>query len=168
MRARPYQTDRRTSTGRTRQGSATVELAVILPVFLTLLLGLVEMSYALNATHTLQGALRDAGRLASMDYEQIFGSGFNPNTKIPQDIRNLLTAAGIPGDKVTIKVVHSGGSDDGAAFDLANDNNYLKMFRIEASVPYSVVSALPTEFMTGQNITASVTFRKGRVSLTTN
>src|SRR5690554_4033910 len=81
-----------------RHGAATVELAIIMPVFLTMLLGLVELSSALNATQTLQGAIRDAGRLASMDYKIILGSSTNANTKIVQDIRNLLTASGIPGD----------------------------------------------------------------------
>jgi hypothetical protein len=148
-----------------RRGAATVELAVVLPVFLTLLLGLAEMSSALNATHVLHGAVRDAGRLASMDYKQFLAAETDPNTKVVQDIRNLLCASGLPGDLVTIRIVHAGGSNDGQPFDLANPSNYLKDFRIEASVPYTAVSGFPVKYMNNQDIAVAVTFRKGRVSL---
>lgn len=148
-----------------RRGAATVEFAVTLPVFLTLLLGMVELGLALNSTQTLHGALRDAGRLASMDYVEMFGSNVDPNAKIMQDIKNLLTASGIPGDQTTVSIVHAGGTTDGQTFDLNEEDNYLKLFRIEASVPYSAVSMFPVDYMAGQTLQASATFRKGRVSL---
>ncbi|MCA9052934.1 MAG: pilus assembly protein [Planctomycetaceae bacterium] len=148
-----------------RRAAATVEFAVTLPLFLMLLMGMAEISCALNATQTLHGALRDAGRLASMDYKQILGESVDPNAKIMQDIRNLLTASGIPGDQVTLAIVYSGGANDGAPFDLSDDDNYLELFRIEASVPYTAVSTFPLEYLTGTDLVASVTFRKGRVSL---
>ncbi len=159
---------RRPAEPEARRGAATVEFAVTLPVFLTLLMGMVELGLALNSTQTLHGALRDAGRLASMDYVQLFGTSVNPNTKIAQDIRNLLTASGIPGDQVTIKIVHAGGGNDGQPFDLSNEDNYLELFRIEAEVPYSAVSMFPVDYMAGQHLQANATFRKGRVSLVSN
>ncbi len=148
-----------------RRGAATVELAVVLPVFLTLLLGLAEMSAALNATHVLHGAVRDAGRLASMDYKQFLAAETDPNAKVVQDIRNLITASGLPGELVTIRIVHSGGPNDGQPFDLADEKNYLQEFRIEASVPYVAVSGFPLKYMNNQDLAVAVTFRKGRVSL---
>jgi Flp pilus assembly protein TadG len=151
-----------------RRGAATVEFAVTLPVFLLLLLGMVEMGSAINSMQTLHGAIRDAGRLASMDYKEILGDSTNPNTKIIQDIRNLLTASGIPGNDVTITIVHAEGSSLGQTFDLASDANYLKLFTINASVPYASVSTFPLDYMGGANLTASVTFRMGRVSLVSN
>ena len=148
-----------------RKAAATVEFAVTLPLFLTLLLGMAEISCALNATQTLHGALRDAGRLASMDYKQVLGENVDPNAKVLQDIRNLLTASGIPGDQVTLAIVHAGGPNDGNPFDLSDDDNYLEMFRIQATVPYTVVSTYPLDYFMGTNLVSSVTFRKGRVSL---
>ncbi len=148
-----------------RNGAATVEFAIVLPVFLTLLMGMAEMGNALNTTQTLHGALRDAGRLAAMDYSQIIGTSADPNDKVIQDIRNLLTASGIPGDRVTISIVHSGGNNDGSPFDLSDENNYLELFRIEASIPYTDVSTYPLQYFTDSKLYASVTFRKGRGSL---
>jgi hypothetical protein len=151
-----------------RRGSATVELAVMVPLFLTLLLGAVEMGSAISTTQKLHGALRDGGRLASMDYSGILAKDVDPNAKVKQDIRNFLTAEGIPGDKVTLKIVHAGGGLDGQTFDLTSKSNYLKLFRIEAAVPYSEVSTFPLKFMSGQTLTAQLTFRKGRVTLVAN
>ncbi|MCA9053978.1 MAG: pilus assembly protein [Planctomycetaceae bacterium] len=153
------------STQQPRKAAATVEFAVTLPIFLILLMGMVEASCAINSTQTLHGALRDAGRLASMDYKQILGENVDPNAKVLQDIRNLLTASGIPGDAVTLAIVYSGGPNDGQPFDLSDEDNYLELFRVEATVPYTAVSTFPIDYFTGSDLYASVTFRKGRVSL---
>lgn len=148
-----------------RRGSATVEFAVIAPLFLMLLLGTVEMGSAINATQKLYSALREGGRLASMDYENIFGDDLDINAKIVADIRNFLTAAGIPGDEVELSIVHAGGENDGDDFDLSDPDNNLELFRIEATVPYESVSTFPLQQMEGQDVTAQLTFRKGRISL---
>lgn len=140
----------------------------MMPLFLSLLLGLVEMGSALSASQTLHGALREGGRLASMDYRQVLGSDVDANTKVVQDIRNMLTAGGIPGNEVTIRIVHAGAPLDGQTFDLNNTGNYLKLFRIEATVPYSAISSFPNKLMEGKELSAQLTLRKGSVSLVTN
>ena len=45
------------------------------PVFLTLTLGSIEVGYALNASNTLYGALREGGRLASQDWSTMLAPG---------------------------------------------------------------------------------------------
>jgi Flp pilus assembly protein TadG len=151
--------------GAPRRAAATVEFAITLPLFLSLLMGMVEIGAALDAAQTLHGCLRDAGRLASMDYNEILGTNSDPNTKIVQDIRNLLTASGIPGDDATISIVHADGAQVGNAFDVSDENNYLKLFRIEGAVPYTSVSTFPINFFSSESIRASVTYRKGRASV---
>lgn len=148
-----------------RRGAATVEFAVMAPLFLMLLLGTVEMGTAINTTQVLNSALREGGRLASMDYKLILDDGTDINEKIVRDIRNFLTASGIPGAEVDISIVHAGGDQDGIDFDLSDPDNNLKLFRIEATVPYSAISTFPLKRMEGQDVSAKLTFRKGRISL---
>jgi len=147
-----------------RRGAATVEFAIIMPLFLTLALGTVEMGSAINASQNMYAALREGGRLASMDYKGIVPSGSNINAKITSDIKNFLTASGVPGTDVTVTIVHAGGDLDGQAFDLRDGANEYKLFRIEAVVPYTSVSVFPMEFMENRSLKASLVYRRGRVA----
>src|SRR5262245_46976715 len=51
----------------TRFGTTVVETALVLPVFLLFVLGIVEISRAVFVQHVLNGACRKAARLGSTD-----------------------------------------------------------------------------------------------------
>jgi Flp pilus assembly protein TadG len=133
------------------------------PVFLVLTLGTIEMGYALNASNTMYGALREGGRLASQDWSTMLQPGETANDKVIQDIKNMLTAARIPGNLVTVEIVHA--DSPSTVFDLADPNNYLEMFTIKASIPFDQVSVIPGHRLAGDSLRAEVTFRMGRVTL---
>lgn len=147
-----------------RRGAATVEFAVMAPVFLLLVLGVVEMGYALNASNTLYGVVREGGRLASQDFSKTLAPGQTANDKVIQDIKNMLTAAGIDGSNVTVTIEHADAP--GTTFDLENPDNYLDYFRIKVAVDYENVSTIPGHYLAGQVMTADITFRLGRVQMT--
>src|SRR5690606_5939189 len=90
-----------------RRGAAVVEFAVMAPLFLLLGLGAVEMGYALNASNTMYGVGREGGRLASQDFTKSLAPGQTANEKVIQDIKNMLPAAGIDGDNVTVTIEHA-------------------------------------------------------------
>ncbi len=135
------------------------------PVFLTLTLGSVEVGYALNASNTMYGVLREGGRLASQNWSTMLAPGQTANAKVTQDLRNMLTASRIPGNLVTIDIVHADGDNAGDPFDLEDEDNYLEMFSIVASVPYDQISLIPGDYLGGQNLRASISFRMGRSNL---
>lgn len=142
-----------------------VELAVCLPVFLILVLGLLEIGAAIKHSHTLTAAVREGGRVASMDMTDLVPDGKTANQKVIQDVRTFLTAAGIPGDQATITITHAEGELMGQDFDLQDPDNYQQMFRITATIPYSQVSPVLIRHMSGQNLRASFAFRKGHSKL---
>ena len=148
-----------------RRGAAAVEFAVLVPLFLMLVLGTWEMGTALTAGTKMSAAVREGGRLASMDYKDTLNDGVTINNKVIQDIKNFLTASGIPGDKVTITITHADGANAGSNFDLSDPNNYLKLFTITALVNYSDISTFPNNYMKDQKVQAQLVFRMGRVSL---
>lgn len=162
MRPNPHVT--RPSPERERRGAAAVEFAIMAPVFLILTLGSVELGYALNASNTMYGALREGGRLASQDWSTMIEPGVTANEKVIQDIKNMLTAARIPGEHVTLEIVHADGPSEGQPFDLQDPDNYLATFTIEAEIPYANVSLIPGHFLEGQSLRASISFRMGRVT----
>jgi hypothetical protein len=149
----------------TRRGAAAVEFAVLVPLFLMLVLGTWEMGTALTAGTKMSAAVREGGRLASMDYKDSLNEGVTINGKIEQDIKNFLTASGIPGDEVTITITHADGESAGETFDLADPDNYLGLFTITALVNYEDISTFPLDYMEGQQVQAKLVFRMGRVSL---
>lgn len=153
------------SSSHRRRGAAVVEFAIMAPVFLTLTLGSIEVGYALNASNTLYGALREGGRLASQDWSTTLAPGETANGKVIQDIKNMLTASRIPGDQVTIDIVHADGANAGSPFDLEDGNNYLQMFTITASVPMDQITLLPGNYLGGSDLRAAITFRMGRTTL---
>lgn len=53
--------------GRDRDGNSVVEFGLIAPVFLTLMLGVMDMGHTLYMNSVLQGALQKAGRDASLE-----------------------------------------------------------------------------------------------------
>jgi len=151
--------------GELRRGAAAVEFAVLVPLFLMLVMGTWEMGTALTAGTKMAAAIREGGRLASMDFQDTLGEDETINDKVMKDIRNFLTASGIPGDKVEITITHSDGENAGVDFDLADGANYLELFTIRALVNYEDISTFPLDYMAGQQVEAKLVFRKGRVAL---
>jgi Flp pilus assembly protein TadG len=148
-----------------RRGAAAVEFAVMVPLFLMLVMGTWEMGTALTAGTKMAAAIREGGRLASMDFGENLDPGQTANQKVEEDIKNFLTASGIPGEHVTVTITHADGPNEGDTFDLQNSDNYLQMFRITAQVDYEDISNFPLDYMAGQTVEATLVFRMGKVVL---
>lgn len=133
---------------------------------MTLALGTWEMGNAVTASNNLTAAVREGGRLASMDFTGTMEPNETPNQKVIRDVKAFVSAAGIPGAQVTVTITHADGPNAGSTFDLSNDNNYLGLFRIKATVPYSAISMFPNRFLGGQTLRAELVCRRGRVSTT--
>lgn len=149
----------------TRRGSAAVEFALIAPVFVALIMGSIQTGYNIDTTSKMYSAIRQSGRLASMDNSGKLLSGQTANAKVILDIKNALKAEGLPGDQMIVTITHANGASAGSTFDLTDPANDLKYFRIGVTVPFSAVNTdnfLPDS---DANLTTSVVFRKGRTSL---
>ncbi len=142
-----------------RRGVAALEAAVVTPMLLVLVLGTIEIGTALRASTIMQSAVREAGRLASMDWRYIVEDGDTPNAKMERDLRNFVTASGLPGSQLTIDVVHADGEDAGQDFDLTDTDNNLKLIKIELSLPYSQVSLFPNRYLGGSAVNARLIMR---------
>lgn len=139
-----------------------VEFAIIAPVFLTLVIGLLEAGQALRAANVMAAAVREGGRLAAMDWNDFVPEGFTPNDKVISDVRNFLIASGLPGEEAVIQITSAEGEDEGEEFDLTNTSNNYRLFKISIEIEYDEVSTFPSTFMYGQTLTSSLTFRAVR------
>ena len=151
-----------------RKGAALMECAVMLPVLMIMVLGVLEFGSALRASTILQSAAREAGRLTAMDWRYITHENQTPNQKVIQDLKNFITAAGLRGNETTVTITHADGVDVGQTFDLADTDNDLQFVRVEVTLPYSSVSVFPLTYLAGKTLKASVVMRAttGRGGLT--
>ncbi len=75
------------SARRARRGAAMLELALVLPIFLTLTVGLIEFGRAFMVQQMLTAAAREGARYGSLP-----GIG---NAEVEDRIRNYLSSGGI-------------------------------------------------------------------------
>ncbi|MCA8998905.1 MAG: pilus assembly protein [Planctomycetaceae bacterium] len=150
---------------RERRGTATVEFALVAPIFITIVLGVAEMGRALDASMNMTAALREGGRLASMNSLETVPAGMTLNEKIIQDVRNMMIASGVAAQNATITITHADGPAEGNAFDLSDEDNALLNFRISAVVNYDEVSIFPLRYFRGRTLSASIVFRLAEVTL---
>ncbi|QDU11233.1 TadE/TadG family type IV pilus assembly protein [Gimesia aquarii] len=156
--------DKRTNSkinSQSRRGVAAMEFAVIAPVFMALLLGMVAVRRAVHTTTIMDAALAQAGRLASMDAGLDLPAGMNLNDKIILDVRNFLRASGIENDEsnLTITITHADDENgvpldpmpsppsSGDNFDLSDASNRNRLFRIGIEIPDGALSSDLTDIM---------------------
>ncbi len=166
---RPGRTERAGRTERTkragraeRRGAAFVEFAAVAPFFILLVVASAEMNACIQQAHRLSSAMREAGRLASMDWDETLPGSQTPSQKVEEDVRNFLAAGGTPREDVTFAMTHAEGDTQGEPFDLGSADNRLKLFTMEASVPTPGGSFAQMWF--GERLRARFSFRAGRDS----
>ena len=143
-----------------RRGTTAVEVAVTLPVFGVIMMGLMECGLAMMVVHSLDAAARQSARYGSVD-------GISS--------AQVITKAKAIMAKST-RVVPTVLVKDGSSFDAANFNpttiNYTgladkelstadddQMFIVRMSVPYNSVALLPPFFVKNITLTGQAVMR---------
>ena len=151
-----------TPADRPRRGAAAVEFALIAPVFVALIVGVLDTLTAMHGMSLMNQALREGGRLAATDWSAVTPDGVSPNQKVEQDIRNFLDAAGMNTSTLTIAITYAEGSKQGQPFKLGGADSYHQLFQIRAHLPNSPTNFFTSSITQGQGLSARVVFRAGR------
>ena len=146
-----------------RRGAVAVEFAAVAPLLLAIVVGMLELSRVYSVQNTLETAAREGARFASLDRTDMLMNGQTANQKLVNDVKNFLASTGIKKTDVTVQVVDA--EHPTQAFDLDDDDNDLKLFQIKIDVPYSKVSLSPVKHYHNYNLSAALTFRNGRATL---
>ena len=135
-----------------RSATAVVETAVVLPVFLTLLLGIIEFGHAQLIGNLLQSACRNGARLGSTEG--------TTTSDIQARVRQTLGAA-IAAHVVSIYVNDASVYDSGGAAPTTtagiealpalevSQAEPRQMFVVRAKVAYNNVALIPFSFFSG-------------------
>jgi Flp pilus assembly protein TadG len=116
-----------------RRGSASLELALVVPLFMAMICGVLEVSRLCSVSELLSNIARDGCRVA-------VANGQTSATATAR-ITNLLSNAGITGSTVTISPT------------LVENSTFASQISVTITVPYSNVSWLQ---MTGWNWNTNV------------
>jgi Flp pilus assembly protein TadG len=131
-----------------RRGAAMVEMALVLPVFVALMLGVIEFGRAIMVGQLVTNAAREGCRQAILD-----GS---TNTAVSDFVKQFLadTANVAKGDvAVTVAV-----GNPAAGGQLVNAQSR-DLVTISVSLPFSKVSFLPPTFLKTTNLSAQSAMR---------
>lgn len=140
---------------RQRKGIACVEFAVVLPVLIVIIVGMVEVGNALRASHALESALREGGRLAIVSAPTASNDD-TLNTKVTQDVRAFVFAAGFSGRNVNVTIEDT---QTGAPVTLGDSSLQGTMIRIKASLPYDTIEVFPRQFLSVDSVSNSIVIR---------
>jgi Flp pilus assembly protein TadG len=133
---------------KTRRAVAAVELAVCLPLILTLLLGIWEVGRLIEIQQLVTNAAREAGRQAA--------TGQLTNSQVQAVVTQYLAQTGLPTGNVVTTITIT--DPTGVAVADASQATYLDTILITVSIPYSDVRWTLISLVTqpGEQISATV------------
>jgi Flp pilus assembly protein TadG len=129
-----------------RCGTAAVELAVVAPLVVGLLAGLLEVGQIVKVNEIISNAAREGARLAS--------TGVHTYADVQTTVANYLTNAGVTnqsGLTVTVSDVTQG--NPGPQFN-PSAANWLDQLQITVTLPYSNVQPAPLLLIPNTSISA--------------
>ncbi len=85
------------------RGSTVVELAVVIPILLTLVFGIIEFGWVMMVEHTVGSAAREGCRMAAL-----VGTG---DSDINAKIDGFMSGVGIPKANYTVTITHATTAD---------------------------------------------------------
>jgi Flp pilus assembly protein TadG len=122
-----------------RRGAAVAEFAIIAPLFLSLIAGVIELGRAINVVQVLTNASREGARVASFD-------STTQTSTITTAVNSYLSNDKISGATTTISPSALSAVSDGQAVT------------VTVSIPFSSVSWLPAPFfLAGKTLQATST-----------
>lgn len=145
-----------------RSGAATVEMAVVLPVYLALLFAIIEFGHAQLVNNLLGSAVRNGARIGSTEG--------TTTANVVARVRQTLGSA-INANAVTIYVKDASAYDSpgtppttSAAIEAlpsleVSQAEPRQMFVVRAKVPYNSVAVLPISYMSSVVLDAQAFMR---------
>jgi Flp pilus assembly protein TadG len=131
------QTRKKRQPGDSRHGAAIVEFALVAPLFLSIIAGIIELGRAIEVVQLLTNASREGARVGSFDTT-------TQASTITTAVNACLSNAGISGATTTVAPNPPSAASDGQSIT------------VTVSIPFSSVSWLPSPvYLGGQSLQAT-------------
>ncbi len=125
-----------------RPGAAVVEFALVMPIFLVFIVGVIEVGRAIMVQQLITNASREGARIAS--YEST-----SATSTVTSTVNAYLSNVSIANPSTTVSPDPPSSAADG------------QQISVTVSVPYSQVSWVPSPFfLAGKTLTATSVMRR--------
>ena len=130
------------------RGATLVEFALVMPVFVTLLLGIVEFGRAMMVNQLVTEAARQGARLAVLA---------NTTNQQTQDaVKTFLNSTtGVSTGSVTVTITNANAASGNTLTDAQTGD----LITVHVSVPFSSASLLPPTYLAGKSMIGLSTMR---------
>ena len=137
---------------RHRLGTALVEMALVLPIFFMVVLGIVEFGRAMMVGQMVTNAAREGARLAVIDG--------NTNADVKAHINSFLTnSINASESDVTIAIdIEPANSLSSTPTDVV-DAKPRDLIQIRVTVPFSAVNYVPGNYLADKNLIGQSSMR---------
>ena len=135
-----------------RRGAATVELALVLPIFLTLVYGIIEFGRGFMVSQLVTNAAREGARRAILD-----GSTNSDITSFIQTYLQQSANVSAADAVVTITVTAAAGNPNPGNSLAATKSKDLVAVKVD--VPFDKVAYLSGKYLNGKTLTATSSMR---------
>jgi Flp pilus assembly protein TadG len=123
-----------------RRGAAMVEMAIVLPIFVLVSLGVVEFGRALMVANMVTNSAREGARMAVLD-----GS---TNTEVTKAVTDFLTSTlNVKGGDVTVGITITPAAGNPNPNNQCASAKARDLIAINVQVPYSKVALIPAKFL---------------------
>lgn len=136
-----------------RRGAAAVEMAFVLPIFLMLLLGIVEFGRGMMATQLLQHAAREGARRGALQNSS--------NTSVTDSVKDFISdSLDVADEDITVGISIVADPSNGTTGNEISDASRRDLVEIEVEVDYASVSLLPGKWLSGATLRGVSVMRK--------
>jgi Flp pilus assembly protein TadG len=140
------------SPNTSRRGTALVEMALVLPIFIAVTLGIVEFGRAMMVGQLITNAAREGARLGIIE-----GS---TNADIVSDMQAfLLQSANIPAQDLTINITVTPDEGNPSAGNEVANALPRDLVSVYVSVPFSKVSYISGSYLNGKTLSGRSAMR---------
>ena len=136
----------------TRRGTALVEMALVLPIFVMVTLGIVEFGRAMMVGQLITNAAREGARLGIIDGSK--------NADVVSYVQSFLAeAAGIQSGNLTINITVTPAPGNPSAGNEVANALPRDLVTVYVSVPFSKVSYVTGSYLEGKTLSSRCAMR---------
>ncbi len=135
-----------------RRGAALVEMALVLPVFLAIVMGIIEFGRGMWVCNMVTNAAREGARLAVLDC--------STNAQVQQSITTFLTSStGVAADDINVLIAISPAPGDPTPVTECSLCQTRDLIAVTVTLPFNSVALIPGSYLTGANLTGRSAMR---------